>query len=50
MTWYSLNSQLEELVKTALDEKQPTEQSDDTLKMIDEPSKAKISFKVIRAR
>ena len=44
MTWYSLNSQLKKLVKTALDEKQPTEQSDDTLKMIDEPAKSQDFF------
>ena len=44
MTLYSLNSQFKELVKTALDEKQQTEQSDDTPKMIDESAKSQDFF------
>ena len=44
MTLYSLNSQFKELVKTALDEKQQTEQSDNTPKMIDESAKSQDFF------
>ena len=45
MTLCSLNSQFKELVKTALDEEQQTEQSDDTPKMIDESAKSQDFFR-----
>ena len=39
MTTYSLNDQLEELVKVTVEEKKPTEQNDDTETMTDQSAK-----------
>ena len=44
MRSYSLNSQFEELVKPARDEKQQTKKSDDAPKMIDESAKSQEFF------